>query len=104
MNLIELQRKLLAAARSDPPSDRVPYAFEKRIMARLKSAPRLDEWALWGRALWRATAPCIAIMVLLCAWSLLAPLNHPPASDLSQDFENTVFAAVDQESSTDSLW
>ena len=35
MNLAELERKLIAAARANPPSDRVPYAFEKRIMARL---------------------------------------------------------------------
>ena len=29
MNLAELERKLIAAARANPPSDRVPYAFEK---------------------------------------------------------------------------
>ena len=33
MNLVELQKKLLAAARTDVPGDQVPYAFEKRIMA-----------------------------------------------------------------------
>ena len=31
MNLEPLQKKLLAAARAHPPSDRVPYAFEQRI-------------------------------------------------------------------------
>ena len=39
MNLAELERKLIAAARANPPSDRVPYAFEKRIMARLAARP-----------------------------------------------------------------
>ena len=57
MNLAELERKLIAAARANPPSDRVPYAFEKRIMARLAARPVADGWALWARALWRAAAP-----------------------------------------------
>ncbi len=58
MNVDELRRKLIAAARANPPSDHVPYAFEKRI--------------------------------------------HPTSSDLSQEFENTVLAAVDQEPAPDS--
>ena len=48
MNLAELERKLIAAARANPPSDRVPYAFEKRIMARLAARPVVDGWALWA--------------------------------------------------------
>ena len=35
MNLAELQKKLIAAARANPPGDGVPYAFEKRVMALL---------------------------------------------------------------------
>ena len=55
MNLDDLQKKLLAAARSHPPVDAVPYAFEKRIMARLGAARNVaDGWTFWGRALWRA--------------------------------------------------
>ncbi len=96
MNLGELQRKLLAAARSHPPGEQVPYAFEKRVMARLRSAPVPDLWEQWAGALWRAAAPCVAIMVLLSAWSFFAPAS-PPASDLSQDLENTILAAADQE-------
>src|SRR5438132_10524472 len=99
MNLVELQGKLIAAARSHPPSEQVPYAFEKRIMARLAGLPGLDHWALWSRALWRSAAPCVAIMLLLSAWSFLAPTA--PVSDLSQEFENTVLAAVDQDQATD---
>ena len=37
MNLPKLQEKLLAAARGNPPGDQVPYAFEQRVMARLRS-------------------------------------------------------------------
>ena len=36
MNLAELETKLIAAARCHPPGDRVPYAFEQRVMARLR--------------------------------------------------------------------
>jgi hypothetical protein len=102
MNLAELEQKLVAAARANPPSDRVPYAFEKRIMARLASRPIVDDWALWARALWRAAAPCVAIMLLLGAWSFFAPPNSVPASDLSQQLEQTLLAAVDQDQTIDS--
>jgi hypothetical protein len=104
MNLDELQRKLIAAARTQAPDDRVPLAFAKRIMARLSARPMLDEWALWSRALWRAAAPCVAIMLLLSAWSFLAPTSATSANDLAQDFENTLLAAVDQEPPADSAW
>ena len=104
MNLAELERKLLAAARANPPSDRVPYAFEKRIMAHLADRPRSDGWELWGRALWRAAAPCVAIMLLLGAWSFFTPPAGAPATDLSQDLEQTLLAAVDQDQPADSAW
>ena len=104
MNVEELQRKLIAAARAHPPGDRVPLAFEKRIMARLPARPVLDDWALWARALWRAAAPCVAIMLLLSAWSFFAPRPAAPANDLSQEFENTLLAAVDQDQPSDSAW
>jgi hypothetical protein len=104
MNLDELQQNLLAAARTKAPDDRVPLAFAKRIMARLSTRPVLDEWALWSRALWRAAAPCVAIMLLLSAWSFLAPHGAASANDLAQDFENTLLAAVDLEQPADSAW
>ena len=104
MNLAELERKLMAAARANPPSDRVPYAFEKRIMARLAARPMSDGWELWGRALWRAASPCVAIMLLLGAWSLFTPQASAPATDLSQDLEQTLLAAVDQDQPADSAW
>jgi hypothetical protein len=102
MNLAELEKKLVAAARANPPSEGVPYAFEKRIMARLATRPVMDDWALWARALWRAAAPCAAIMLLLGAWSFFAPPSSAPASDLSQQLEQTLLAAVDQDQTIDS--
>lgn len=104
MNVDQLQHKLIAAARGNPPSDAVPYAFEKRVLARLQTRPALDEWAMWAGALWRAAAPCVAIMLLLSAWSVFTPARTTPATDLSQEIENTVLAAAYQDPPTDSVW
>ncbi|MBI3878851.1 MAG: hypothetical protein HY301_02150 [Verrucomicrobia bacterium] len=90
MNIAELQKKLITAARKDAPTDRVPYAFEKRIMAALKSSPVADAWSLWGGALLKAAAPCVAIMLALGVWAAcVSPTN---GSDLT--LEDTVLAAV----------
>lgn len=97
MNVDDLQRKLIAAARAHRPSEAVPYAFERRITARLKALGAVDHWALWARALWRAAAPCIAITLLLAAWSLFLSPRNGSSTDLSQEFENTVLAAADLE-------
>jgi hypothetical protein len=104
MNLVELQRKLLAAARSSQPDERVPYAFEQRIMARVRSLPVLDHWGAWAGAMWRAAVPCVAISLLLGAWTFLTPSNGSSSTDLSQEIDNTVLAALDQEQPpTDSI-
>ena len=96
MNLAELQRKLIAAARANVPGDHVPYAFEKRVTALLASrvAPQNLDW--WVRGLWRAAVSCAAVAVLCGAWSLLTPRITTNSTDLSQDFENTLLASVDQ--------
>ncbi len=60
MTMAELQQKLLDAARANPPSDNVPYAFEGRIMAHLAAKPAFDILATWNRTLWQAAAPCVA--------------------------------------------
>ena len=106
MNLAELYKKLIAAARAQRPADQVPYAFEKRIMAHILSQPAVDAWMVWSRGLWRAVAPCVMVMLLFAAWSLFSPAQ-PPANgngNLSQDFENTMFAAVDQDNSNNNSW
>ena len=48
MNLAELQKKLIAAARADVPGDQVPYAFEKRVMALLASRVAPDNLDVVG--------------------------------------------------------
>jgi hypothetical protein len=94
MDLVELQKRLVAAARANPPSDAVPYAFAKRIMARIGSLRREDPIELWGRALWRAAAPCLVIMLLLGAWVWLSPGVRSSQGDLSQEFDNAVLAGT----------
>ena len=69
MNLDKLQEKVIAIARKNTPSDHVPFAFEKRIMARLADASIPDGWILWGRALWRAAIPCLLLVLFVSVWS-----------------------------------
>lgn len=94
MDLDRLQRKLIAAARAHSPSSAVSYAFERRITAHIKSLGHVDYWAFWGRALWRASAPCVALTLLLVAWALFTGPGKSASTDLSQDLENTVLAAA----------
>ena len=101
MDLKRLEQKLLAVAKANPPSDRVPYAFEQRILARINELRLPDYGALWARALWRAVVPCTAIMLLLSAWSFFGTTANPPANDFSQELERTVLAGAIQEQSPD---
>ncbi|MGA2786125.1 MAG: hypothetical protein ABSF60_01225 [Verrucomicrobiota bacterium] len=96
MNIAELQTKLLAAARAQPPDDRVPYAFEKRVMALLAARAATDPLVIWARGLWRAAVSCVAIALLFGAWAFFKPTVPTNAGDLSQNFENTLLASVDQ--------
>ena len=104
MNTEELRKKLLAAARANPPGDRVPLAFEKRILANLAAKPAADIAALWARALLRAAVPCVAVTVLLGAFSFMptsTTTNTNNEEDLSQTFEQTLLASSDQQ---EELW
>ena len=95
MNLTELEKKLIAAARRNTPDERVPYAFEKRIMALIAARAGADQWVFWARGLWRAAASCMALAVVIGAVSLFMPALTDSGNDLSQDFENTLLASVD---------
>ena len=101
MDLELLRQKLLSAARAHPPADGVPYAFAKRIMARLAPTPAPDLSALWARALWRAAAPCVALTLLLGVWSFVGAQNNggpglTDNDDFAQHFERTMLAAVEE--------
>jgi hypothetical protein len=100
MNLAELQKKLLAAARSNPPDEHVPYAFEQRVMARLAEKPAGDTLAIWNRTLWQAAAPCVAVMLLLGAWTFLAPRDDNSGETLAADLESTLSSPFDNQTET----
>lgn len=95
MKIPELHSKIIAAARALPPGDRVPYAFEKRIMAHLAALPKPDGWSLWGHALLHAAAPCVAVMLLLGAWTFYADNLGGANRPLARDFEDVVLAGED---------
>jgi hypothetical protein len=96
MNLADLQTKLIAAARADVPGDQVPYAFEKRVTVLLAARVAPDNLALWVRGLWRAAVSCVAVTLLFGAWAVLNPTTSSTTGDLSQNFESTLLASVDQ--------
>ena len=95
MSLTALHSQLMAEARKHPPSDRVPYAFEKRVMARLQALPPVHPLAFWGQSLWRAAVPCLVVMAVCVAWSLN---STPPTAreSFSQQFETAVLVADTQ--------
>ena len=87
-------QKLIAAARAIPGNDRVPYAFEQRVMARIRALGAIDPLAWWGRSLSRAAALCVVVMLLLAASTWLFPVK-PAVVSLPQAVENALLAAVD---------
>jgi len=100
MNLPELQKKLLSAARANPPSDDVPYAFEERIMARLAAKPGLDMLAAWNRTLWRVAAPCVALTLLLGAWTRFAQRSDSSSETLAAELESSLYLPFDSSTET----
>jgi hypothetical protein len=97
MNPAELHRKMIAVARRNPPGDQVPLAFEKRIMALIREIPQRDQWELWAHALWRGAMACLVVTILFGALSFIGPRGSSAPTDLSQDFESTMLASVDQD-------
>ncbi len=93
MNLETLRLRLIAVAKSVSYSEGVPYAFEKRIMARLAGRPVPDRWAAWSALLWRALAPCCALMILAAAGSVAFGPTIP--YDLGAELDAVLLADVD---------
>ena len=93
----DLQTKLMGAARAQPTQDHVPYAFEKRIMARIAAASQMNPWALCG-------TPALARRTFVrghhagfAGCGLWRP-RHPASGNdtFAQDFERTVYASLNQ--------
>ena len=89
-------KKLVVVARKAPPSEAVPYAFEKRIMARVGSRLKLDAWALWSQSLWRAALMCGLVSIAMGAWCYTSISRDNSSQAVSLAFEKTVFAPIDQ--------
>jgi len=100
MNLEHLQQKLLAAAKAAAPEERVPYAFEQRILARLAGKSAVDISALWARALWRAAVPCVVVTILLAALSLTLVSSDSAtlasSENVAQQFEQALLGSTYQ--------
>ncbi len=92
-----LRLKLIAAARRAGVADRVPYAFEKRVMARLFGRPVLDPWSAWGALLWRALAASCGVMLLA---GLGTVFLRPPADDLGTQLDAVLLAGLDSGAET----
>jgi len=93
MNLENLRAKLISAARNSASDERVPYAFEKRVMAHVAQNPVVDLFSLWGSALWKGAAACALITVVsvaLSVWGFQSADNDEDA------FETVVLAGADQ--------
>ena len=71
--------EFITLAREVPRDERVPYAFEKRVMAHLAQTPMPDILSMWTRALWRAVVPCVGIMLVAAAVSFNPGLNGAPS-------------------------
>jgi len=93
MDIDKALHQLIQAAKAKPLDDRVPVAFEKRIMGAVLGLRPPDLWTLWTSALWRVATPCTALAIVLCAWMLYSDFIASPSS-LTQDLDDAVLAAV----------
>ncbi|MBN9689057.1 MAG: hypothetical protein J0M24_02370 [Verrucomicrobia bacterium] len=73
MNLDPVLNSLLESARRQKPSDRVPYAFEQRVMARVRDLRPPDRLSLWTVGLWRAALSSVAVAVVLVGANAVVP-------------------------------
>lgn len=77
--------------------ERVPFAFEKRIVAHLRGVRPSDFWNGCASLMWRAAISCLIITVITGAAVTFADSSQ---TDLfATDLERTVLAPVDVEDS-----
>lgn len=104
MNINLLHEKLIRAAKQMPISEDVPFAFEKRILARVRAEQMVDGLTLWAKALWRAAIPCTVLMIVLGFLTVQAPApssETAQAEDLSAELETTLMASVSLDNNFD---
>ncbi len=97
MDLVELERKLIAAARANPPSDTVPVAFEKRIMAHIEELSAQKYSMFWARGLCRGAFASIAATVGAIALLMVVTPRANEEEVFADQFESAMLAVVEQE-------
>ena len=93
MDLPRLHKILIAAARDSAPAETVPYAFEQRMLARLRPRWPVNPWAVWSRGLGRAAACSVAAAFFLGFSTQPGP--EAGADSFSWDLDQAMFASVD---------
>lgn len=107
MTVESLYKKLVSVARANPPSEEVPYAFESRVMARLRaqSARALDPWLLLARGLWRAIVPCCGVAAVIICWSLLSDRSSQDFNvGSADDLEVALVDSIDMNDNVEDSW
>ncbi|MDB6052954.1 MAG: hypothetical protein JWN25_477 [Verrucomicrobiales bacterium] len=93
MDIEKVRIGLLKAERSRVPSQDVPYAFEKRVMAHIASCPALESITDYMSVLWKAAGSCACVMVL----AFVVSFGFQSDDSLgNRDLESTVFASMSQ--------
>ena len=91
--------RLLKATRKEAPSDRVPYAFEQRIRARIAEEPVAGTLLAWSQGLWRwsAVAPCLVLMLLAMIWQTGQTENEvaPPTNTAATPIDDATLDEVE---------
>jgi len=74
-HLARLEQALLEAGRRHPPSDAVPYAFEQRVMARIRAAAekRPEAAVDWIRGLWKSAMAAMAAAAVMVGVDRVVP-------------------------------
>lgn len=84
--------KFTKLARSLPVDDRVPFAFEKRIMHAIKQGAGQDVWAMTARIFYRAAFLCV--LVTICAGAWASARSDSNSEMFAIDLEETVLAPI----------
>lgn len=85
MNLEGLRQKLIQVARHQPVSNRVPYAFEQRVLHAIRALPPRDPALAWVAGLWRAALCSLAIATIAGGFLFTQPDEAPSAVDFVAD-------------------
>jgi hypothetical protein len=98
MNPEDLRKSLIAAVRSQRPSDRVPVAFEQRIMSQIRSESVHDPIEFWAAGLWRAVLPSVVLLGVagfLHFQNSIAPDISGDSSSASDELELVMLDTLD---------